>query len=567
MSYETTLPGPKPTPSFATGAAYFRYKPIHPLKIYAYYRLLISFLFFLTIFIKYKPENLGSTNPALFVITSLVYLLLASGTLVFVQLRSHLTQFACFIVVSTDIVLLSVFAHASGGISSDISILLLVTVAAGSIMTNGRIAMTIAAIATLAVLFDHVYFAFADAPTKTAQSIQAGILGIAFFATSLLIQSIARRLTDSEHLRLEATAALGELEELNRHIIQRMRTGIIVITPDCAIKMMNESAQNLLATPGAVKNQRLQSLSPSLSEITQKWQEDNITPAQKVFQGTPEGPELIVSMTQLEPQEHDSSNNYILIFLEDHSRMTQHAQQLKLASLGQLTAAIAHEVRNPLGAISHAAQLLMEADHPDAADARLADIIQQHSIRVNQIIENVLGLSRRKASQPQRFNVSEWLEKLINELPDKDCIEISGIENKTHAYHKHTDQIIEASFDLSQLQQVIHNLIENGLRYSRQNGSERLLINLGIEPKNDRPYLEVIDFGEGISEAQQERLFEPFFTTENSGTGLGLYISRELCQSNQARLDYIAKTDKVETDSQGACFRITFAHPDKLLKQ
>ena len=222
--------------------------------------------------------------------------------------------------------------------------------------------------------------------------------------------------------------------------------------------------------------------------------------------------------------------------LEKTAQTTQKAQQLKLASLGRLTASIAHEIRNPLGAISHAAQLLNESEQISGADKRLLTIIEQHCHRVNNIIETILQLSRRQKSTPQLINLKDWLDSFIDEFIQ-------------------TPVLIR--FDTDQLYQVVYNMVNNAFRYSAKNKHNTIEMMADVDNINQLPYLEIYDLGPGVAEDNQKNLFEPFFTTEKHGTGLGLYLARELCEANQAHLDYIPQPE-------GACFRITFSHPNRL---
>ena len=263
------------------------------------------------------------------------------------------------------------------------------------------------------------------------------------------------------------------------------------------------------------------------------------------------GFELQVNFTALTPSQHSE----ILVFLEDNRQLTQRAQQIKLASLGRLTASIAHEIRNPLSAISHAAQLLDESSELDSADRRLTEIIQDHSKRMDQIIENVLQLSRRKNAKPERINFQEWLKQYVedyqNTTGEKVNITLSCSEEPS-----------TINIDPSQLSQVLTNLIDNGLRYSKLNtGEASLELHFDLDPTNNLPYLDIIDHGKGIDEKNIQHLFEPFFTTETDGTGLGLFISRELCEANQARLHYL------RNGKEQSCFRISFSHPDRRIEE
>ena len=279
----------------------------------------------------------------------------------------------------------------------------------------------------------------------------------------------------------------------------------------------------------------------------QQWL-DNPTLRPQSLQAVAEGPVLQPSFVSLQRGEQRDT----LIFLDDISQIAQQAQQLKLASLGRLTAGIAHEIRNPLGAISHAAQLLQESDELTGPDQRLAQIIQDQSRRMNLVIENVLQLSRRRQAEPQLLDLKYWLHRFASEFRNA-----SGPGQTLHI--ETNSGTIQTRMDPHQLTQVLTNLVQNGLRYSSQkNKVGQVWLKLFRDPESDLPVLEVMDDGAGVPAEQVQHIFEPFYTTENKGTGLGLYISRELCESNQARLDYRPR------ETGGSCFRITFAHPRKL---
>jgi two-component system sensor histidine kinase PilS (NtrC family) len=238
------------------------------------------------------------------------------------------------------------------------------------------------------------------------------------------------------------------------------------------------------------------------------------------------------------------------VFLEDLAQITQQAQQLKLAALGRLTAGISHEIRNPLGAISHAAQLLAESEELDSADRRLTQIIQDHSQRMNRVIENVLQLSRRQQSAPQRLDLKPWLEDFVGEIREQ-------ANERQHIHLRINSGDFTTLMDPNQLRQILDNLIRNAWRHSAQLHEQAdVWLALFVDPDSQLAVLEVQDNGPGVSAEEQAHLFEPFFTTSSQGTGLGLYLSRELCESNQARLDFKSRQG-------GGCFRITFAHGRK----
>jgi len=243
-----------------------------------------------------------------------------------------------------------------------------------------------------------------------------------------------------------------------------------------------------------------------------------------------------------------------LVFLEDLGTLSQHLQQMKLASLGRLTASIAHEIRNPLSAINHAAQLLAES--PDIADGerRLTEIIQQQTLRLDRTVESVLQLSRRQVPRTDLLDLAAWLAEFRRDYLSTH--DMSGDEITIVA----PDFPLRARFDPNHLQQVVRNLCDNGLRHGRkQAGAGKVRLELASSDVGELPVLRVIDNGAGVPAGKVGSLFEPFFTTEPSGTGLGLYIARELCEANRARLSYIPPGENVH-----GYFQVTFAHPGRI---
>jgi two-component system sensor histidine kinase PilS (NtrC family) len=373
---------------------------------------------------------------------------------------------------------------------------------------------------------------------------QAGVLGIFCFAFSISIYNLSKRIRENDIRALTQAAELTDLERMNRQIIQRMRTGIILVDRDNNVRMLNQSARVLV---GEDESSELVKPPQRLLERLAAWRE-NTNLRTPPFQIQSHTPEIRVNFSAAHAED---ARGDITIFLEDTGEVQQQAQQLKLASLGRLSANVAHEIRNPLGAISHAAQLLSESHNLDKGDTRLTQIIHSHCQRMNGVIENVLEMSRRKPPLPVRIRVQDYLNEFalaFTEAVGEAVIDIEVTPSDT-----------EIRVDKSQLGQVLTNLVGNGIRYSAEHSDQPFVrLEGGVDARTDRPFLNVVDRGPGVPEDQIANLFEPFFTTEHTGTGLGLYISRELCEANQARLSYHRH------DEGGGCFRITFAHPDRI---
>lgn len=513
------------------------------LRLYHLYRLVIGFALVLLTSSDLDGHLLEITHAQLFQFGSWTYLILN----IIASASMHRTDrlLPVFSLAFVDVVQLSLLFYAAGGTPSGIGNLIIAAVAVANILLRGRVGILIAAVAAAGIIYLTFYLSLSNAAASN-QYMQAGILGSLCFAAALFVQGISRRARASETLAEQRAEVVANLEEINALIIQRMRTGVLVLDADNRVVQANQAA---IAMTGYEKliGCVLNPLFPELINSLNLWHSNpalHSTPIQSPNNST----QLQANFVKLQ----NLHSLQILVFLEDTSQFIQQAQQLKLASLGRLTAGIAHEIRNPLGAISHAAQLLHESPALDAADLRLTQIIQDQSRRMNTVIENVLQLSRQRQAEPQQLDLKDWLQRFTEDFKS------NTTANRTlHLSTK--DKHLLTRMDPDQLDQVLNNLVENGLRHSgQQHAQSQVWLHLYRHRRTGLPTLEVHDDGQGIAIEDRQSIFEPFFTTENKGTGLGLYISRELCESNQARLSFTPR------DKGGSCFKITFAHPSKV---
>lgn len=536
------------------------YNPYDLLRIYTYYRTMLGSLLLIMFELQFAPKVLGNDNPTLFFYTSAAYTTINCMTLIVMwQLKFLPSQRKLFGSLLVDAAAISLLMHASGGATSGLGYLLLVAIAAGGIMLRERVSFFLAAITTIVVLSEGAYrFLILTQDNKTIFA--SGTLGALAFLTALLFQHLTKKIRIS-YAEAEAQAAqAAHLQKLAQMIVERMRTGILVLNKNMELELWNQSATKLLGanidTGRTIKLERF----PELYKKYQSWLRNTSDHSPQMKVEGQASTEIKVNFAHLE----QGNPAETLIFLEDVRSLNQQAQQLKLASLGRLTASIAHEIRNPLGAISHASQLLGESHALPPSDRRLLEIINNHSKRVNQIIENILQLSRRKAAKPEQINLQQWLPNFINDYKtgrnNGDQVTISIVEKnigETRNQHEYDDSSIgtqlTAKFDTSQLQQVLTNLFDNGIRH----GKQALRVEIGVDINHQQPYIRVVDFGPGISDDNTRHLFEPFFTTENTGSGLGLYICKELCEANQAIISY------KRTEAGESSFHLQLAHPEK----
>lgn len=518
------------------------------LKIYTYYRVGLSLLLLVMFFSRLAPNILGDQIPELFLATSATYATVNVLTLVLLWRRRFTpTSEQIFVILFVDIVALVLLMHASGGLISGLGFLLLVTAATGGICLNTQASTALAALSSLLVLTQALYMM--QTSTSDERSLfAAGTLGIILFACSLLFNYLSGKLRASA---AEATAQAEHaayLQRLAQLIVERMQTGIVVTDPTGSVDLINRSATQLLNWPQHGQPLQLSDIT-ELEDQMKQWQHNPQTTIPNLKPGTTSS-EVRLRFADLSTDTDHPAKT--LIFVEDTRSLNREAQSIKLASLGRLTASIAHEIRNPLGAISHAGQLLAESPTLDRADRRLTEIIDTNAQRVNQIIENVLQLSRRRPTKPEQINLRQWLQSFISDYQENSS-EPVDIDLKVLTPDTHT------RIDISHLSQVMTNLVDNGLRYSKQTtGKAHITLKLGIDTITELPFLMVIDDGDGIPEDGQSHIFEPFYTTEATGSGLGLYLSRELCEANHAAISYCRDSDKK------SCFRIDFAHPDRM---
>ena len=512
-------------------------------------RLIVGPLLILLHFLSDVPRFVGGVSPELFYLSAAAYSGFALINGIFVARRRPNFLLQIYMQVAIDIVAIVTLMHASGGINSGLGNLLIVSIGAVSLTVPRKLAILFAALATIAVLFEQSLAQLTGITTE-AEYTPAAVLGTIIFVIALAFQPLARRIRESEALAAQRGVDLANLAELNEYIIQHLRESIVVVDSRDRIRLINESAARYLGAPGNAHGRDLRDVSPQLKEATQHWRK-----SRNVIHYS--SPTLIAAdgSTVLNPQFATigkESPAAVLIFLEDPSLITERVQQTKLASLGRLSASIAHEIRNPVGAISHAGQLLAESAAVGPDQRRLTDIIYTNSERISNIVDNILQLSRRDKSSPERFGLIEW----TNEFADEFCRTLQ-LEEGQLQIHSGSDSI-EVMMDPSHMQQIMWNLCENAVRHAGSGQDESSLeLRGGRLAPSGRPFLEVVDRGPGIDPTAAERIFEPFFTGGAGGTGLGLFISRELCELNRATLLYEPREDG------GSIFRIVFSDPQR----
>jgi two-component system sensor histidine kinase PilS (NtrC family) len=474
--------------------------------------------------------------------------------------------------IALDIGAISLLYFSLGGLKSGLAILFLFPLAGGAILAPLILALFFVSVVTLILLAENGYRLLSAEADMS--STQVALYCTAFFIVIYAINRLANRLIKQEALAIERGKALHVQQAINRLVIADMGDGIVVLDRKGRILTVNPAASRMLGLLNTAErsHSRLSELAwlAPIADAFSNWKAQTVAPdsgaAEKPVyvliksrdDSTLQGSTTILGgrrelATHLKLRfarvETDGlQEERVVIFMQDVTEIENQAQQLKLASMGRLTASIAHEVRNPLSAIAHAASLLAE-DVQDKAQQRLLGIVDENVARLNRMIEDILKLSRKAHQYHEPLRLALLVEDLLRELQ-----EMHGIRSDLIAVGDM--QPYSVRFDPLHLREILMNLLTNALRYaSGKPGSIRLY---AVAGPAHRLELHVQDDGPQMSATVRAHLFEPFYTTSSKGTGLGLYLARELCLNNGAMLNYEFRTEEGRNQPTGR-FVISFA--------
>ena len=521
------------------------------LKLYNAYRLLITLLLLLTQGLINNDSWWQNVNADIFLdffaAVAVSYFIFSVISIIFTWLEKPNIDITLPIQIIIDIGFIITLMHAQESNQGSIGLLLIITTASASLISEGRLALFYAAIASIGILLEQSYSVFVIA--KSADNYTpAVLLSLGCFATAWLAYSLAKRAQDSELLASQRGLDVQNMAQINALITHEMPDGVLVVDQAYRIKHYNVQAQTLLGIDGLQSgyidwhNKSLQEISPEIASLMQLWIDE--TEHSSGFEPTSNTLPNYLKFTSLsrelrlrflpiaENNEPDNRKHGAVIFISDWSQMQTQAHQVKLAALGRLTANIAHEIRNPLSAISHANQLLQEEDS-DPTTKRMLQIISDNVQRLDQIIKDVLELNRRDRTNQEPIHLENFMLDFYTQFCAVERIPAFCFKLKCD----NADTMI--LFDRRHLNQILWNLCKNGWRHCK-NEENSLKLTVTSLAKTRTVQIEISDDGEGIPEEIRGNLFEPFFTTEKTGTGLGLYIARELADANGAKLQYKA---------------------------
>jgi two-component system sensor histidine kinase PilS (NtrC family) len=489
------------------------------IRLLNVYRLGLSAIFFSQSFVVDSPllnivnHRLYTWVSSAFLILSLVWMLAA-----WIERRGFQRQFSLQIYSDTIIIIL--LMHACGGISSGVGMLLIISIAVTGLLVKQTLAIIFASLASLGLLAEFIYSSI-NVSDYPGNSTQVGILGATLFATAIVTHKLTERVRSSEQLVQQRERDVALLSALNQEIIENLQAGVIVLTPNNRIRHINNTALKMLSI--AVDDSfSLKRDQPKILAVLEMWR-------QSPQRDTPYLPSetgldnIQISFRRL----MDQGRENILIFLNDVSTIKNSMQQAKLASLGHLTASIAHEIRNPLGAISYAAQLLSENDDLEETELRMTEIIHQHSDRISHIIEDIMDISRGTPASIEKIELREWLVKFVEGF----CLSNQATSDSFDLQLDPGNSTI--LFDPGHLIQIMTNLCAN----ARMHGNTHKPLHIKVYSDYKHAInIEIADEGPGIDQQTLDKIFEPFFTTSHKGSVLGLYIVGQLCDLNDATI-------------------------------
>ena len=501
------------------------------MRYFNLYRFIIACLLVSTQFVVREPDwwQLYGTPP--YSRFALGYVIFAIGMAVLTEVRRPGFERQVTLQAIGDISFIVMLMHAAGGVKSGLGLLLVIAIVGAAMVSQGRLALFYAAIASIALLLEQSTQLLAGSDRYDDYS-QSVMLSLSCFATAWLAYTLAKRMRQSEALASQRGIDLENLSQVNQLIIQDMQDGVLVVDSEFLLRHHNARAEALLGvTPGA-STTTLDECAPEVADQLRAWVAKEHENRSGIARLVSHGKELRLRFQPIGANRRQGA----VIFIEDWSRVQAQARQLKLAALGGLTANIAHEIRNPLSAISHANQLLQEEENLDPTFKRLLRIIDDNTHRLDKIVQDVMQLNRRDRTQQENIHLADFVQAFRDEFCQAEQIPLAGIRI----------EIVESAattlFDRHQLHQVLWNLCRNGWRHGKQQAGS-LTLRLDKAVRKGEVMLEISDDGPGVPPEVVPRLFEPFFTTkgQEQGTGLGLAACYGIVQQSGGLIDVDSK--------------------------
>jgi two-component system, NtrC family, sensor histidine kinase PilS len=429
-----------------------------------------------------------------------------------------------------------------------------------SVLGSMLLAIATAASITLLLLAHAFWLLIQHAGDAGTIFLQAALTGAGCFAIAFISNQLATRLASMELRAQRNQLAATEQRQVNELVIQSLTEGVLVVDGKGKVRSANPAAYLLLDTQGSTSEvdlghqpgtQGLMHLIES-SFISQAAQQADIS-LNKPGRST----RRLRVRTQLTGSAQDSVMGLCVVFMQDQREVQARIRSEKLAGMGRMSAAMAHEIRNPLAAITQANALLAE-ELSDPAQQRLAQMVGQNALRLENIVKDVLHLTHAGTAGAddlaQPLNLCESTQRICRDWCSQHAVTAPLVTSLPVDLPK-------VWFDVEHLRRVLINLLDNALRYaSQQPGCIQVGVALAEPGLPQRGViLRVWSDGAVLDTSMEQHLFEPFFSTESRSSGLGLYICRELCESHGANISYErSKRQLANQPHPGNEFSVTF---------
>ncbi|HEU0202500.1 MAG TPA: PAS domain-containing sensor histidine kinase [Burkholderiaceae bacterium] len=515
------------------------------LEYFALVRVLVASSLVLSVAAFGTPPRPGEATILLPPLgASIAYFVLAAGVAILALYVRQNYKLQVVGQLAVDLVAISLLVAVSGGTRGGMMVLYLLPIAGAALLSSTLVAFFVCSLGVVYLLLDTALRVLTPDGQEPAL-FQTGLYGAALFAITGLLGVLATRLATQESLALRRGRDLRNQLEINRLVIANMEQGVLVVDATTRVRANNRAARVLLSLhPETQLTGRSLTDYAHMQPLAQaflhwregaqnrgSWSDTILQPVAAPASEAPALTEMRLRARFARPKSETSDE--FVIFLEDVRALEERAQQLKLAAMGRLTAAIAHEIRNPLAAISHAGQLLSE-DAAAPLQQRLAGIVRENTQRLNRLVEDVLRVARRESPIGDELDLAAFVQEWLIEFGRDRDLPVGTVRPEIATE-------LAVRFEQAHLRQVLFNLVDNALRYaSKTPGCVTLL---GERARDDRGSVRlwVFDDGPGVAPDARAALFEPFFTTHTRGTGLGLYIAREFCLANRSELQYAAR--------------------------
>lgn len=497
---------------------------------YTLYRFIIALSLLLIFYLTGGQVGSDYPQPDAYFYTLIAYTLITfiQGALFRFYPKWITQQLSSLFII--DIIALSFLTYAVGGPNLHLGLLYVVTVFSAAILLHARMSLAMTLLAVIILVYQQIVIVLFN--TNHLNAIGDSILlAFLFFVVYGIGQIAVRRFQILETITDYQSDILNQLQNINRYILDQVDDGYLVLDENYYVVVSNPAACNFLGIPPLFAHEQLAlaKVQPDLFEILKS---TNLQDGEKFnFESQLSTYQIHIRIQRLQIPKQ----SLILLTLQDAQKLNQHVQQLKLAALGQLSASIAHEIRNPLAAIAQANELFLDSD--SVQQKQLQNMIAKQTRRINSIIEDTLGMARNHGTYPVVIQLTAFLFSLLDE-------DLADVKNQIDLVFSRED--LQITFDPSQLRQILINLIRNALRH---NAPDAPFVKISVEENGDLLWIDIIDYGDGVTKRNISQLFKPFFSTEIKGTGLGLYLSHSLCEANHAKLTYVEQ-------EKGACFRI-----------